>query len=68
MPLRSNCGVDEDEDNDNDDDNDEDDDDLTQQPTLWTMETTTTLEDQTTTDPTRIDWKTTIRTTMDQTT
>ena len=37
MPLRSNCSADEDEDDDNDDDSDED---LTQQPTLWMMETT----------------------------
>ena len=29
---------------------------------------TTTLENQTTTDPMKIDWRTTIRTTMDQTT
>ena len=41
MPLHSNCGADEDKDDDNNDDNDDDNDDLTQQPTLWTMETTT---------------------------
>jgi len=40
MPLHSNCGADEDKDDDNDDDSDDDDDDLTQQPTLWTVETT----------------------------
>ena len=44
--LPSYCGADEDKDKDNDDDNDDDDVDLTQQPTLWTMETTTPLEDQ----------------------
>ena len=32
------------------------------------MEMITTLENQTVTDPMRIDWRTTIRTTMDQTT
>ena len=31
------------------------------------MKMTTTLENQTVIDPTRIDWRTTIRTTMDQT-
>jgi hypothetical protein len=40
------CRADEDKDEDNDDDNDDDAVDLTQQPTLWSMETTTTLEEQ----------------------
>ena len=40
------CGADEDNDEDNDYDNDDDAVDLTQQPTLWSMETTTTLEEQ----------------------
>jgi hypothetical protein len=46
IPWPSYCGADEDKDKDNDDDNDDDADDLTQQPTLRSMEKTTTLEEQ----------------------
>ncbi len=46
VPWPSYCGADEDKDEDNDYDNDDDAFDLTQQPTLWSMETTTTLEEQ----------------------
>ena len=46
VPWPSYCGADEDKDKDNDDENDDDAVDLTQQPTLWSMETTTTLEEQ----------------------
>ena len=46
VPWPSYCGADEDKDKDNDEDNDDDAVDLTQQPKLWSMETTTTLEEQ----------------------
>ena len=46
VPWPSYCGADEDKDDDNDYDNDDDAVDLTQQPTLWSMETTTTLDEQ----------------------
>ena len=61
---------DKDDDKDNNDDKDEDDDKYNTHPTLdrSTMEMTTTLENQTVTDPMRIDWRTTIQTPMDQTT
>ena len=46
VPWLSYCGADEDKGEDNDYDNDDDAVDLTQQPTLWSMKTTTTLEEQ----------------------
>ena len=61
---------DKDVDKDKDDDKDEDNDKYFTHPTSdWLMmKMTTALEDQTMTDPTRIAWRTTIRTTIDQTT
>ena len=46
VPWPSYCGADEEKDKDNDYDNDDDSVHLTQQPTLWSMETTMTLEEQ----------------------
>ena len=71
MPLHNNQpdydnDEDEDDDEEKDDDKDKDDDKYNTHPTSdrSTMEMTTTLKNQTVTDPMRIDWRTTIQTTM----